>query len=254
MRFSGRTALVTGAGNGIGQAIALAFAGEGAEVVVNDIDLAVAEATADEIKARGGQAIAINADVSLSGEVKHMFESALQRFGKVDILVNNAGGGGQESGKLFHETSEADWDLVIGRNLKGTMICTREVINHMMQRRYGRIINIASAIVGAGGRPNGTTNQVVYSTAKAAIITFTRKIAKEAGPYGINISAVSPGTVETAASARWTPATIKIMADASVVGRLGQPAEIANLVLFLATAEAEFMLGQEYIIDGGQTL
>lgn len=246
MRFQGKTALVTGAGSGIGRGIALAFAKEGANVVVNDIDLDSARETARLIKASKGSALGLKADVSKSSQVNRMVEAARKKFGRIDILVNNAGGSARERATLFHQSTEEVWDFVIGRNLKGVFICTRAVINDMMKRRYGKIINIASAAA-----HTGEAGLADYSACKAGVVGFSKVLAKEVSSYGVNVVTVSPGLVETAVFKQLPREQIEARKQDILVKRLGQPEDIASLVLFLASDEASYIVGYNYVIDGG---
>ncbi len=183
MKLENRVAIVTGGANGIGRAISLALAKEGADVVVADIEIEPANEVANEIKALGRRAIAIKTDVSKSEEVKQMAKTTLGEFVQIDILVNSAGGSARERGTLFHESIEEVWDYVLGINLKGVLNCTRAVINHMIERRSGKIVSIAST-AGIHGRA-GTAD---YSAAKAGIIGFSMALATEVAAYGMNIS------------------------------------------------------------------
>ena len=242
MRLEGKAAIVTGAAGRIGRAIASRFAREGASVVVSDVNEEKAAQVADEIKASGAAATAIAADVSKSQEVNRMVETALDQFGAIDILVNNAGGsaGLLKRLSLFHESEEEVWDWVLGLNLKGVLLCTRAVIGHMMERQRGKIVNIAS-IAGTVG----IVERVDYSASKGGVISLTKALAMEVGPHGINVNCVSPGAIASGPSN---------LDKGTYLGRTGRPEEVANLVLFLASDEADNITGQNYIIDGGRSL
>ncbi len=243
MNLQDKVAVVTGAARGIGRAIALRFAADGAAVAVDDINLSGAEAVADEIVAAGGQAIAFNANVTKSDEIRAMIAAVIERFGKVDILVNNAGGGAALLRKTspFKDAAEETWKWVIDLNLHGTMICTQAVLDHMAERRYGKIINFGS-IAGVSGLPNWTA----YSAAKGAIISFTKALATEVGEYGVNVNCISPGAIYAESRPDWSRGTW--------LRRGGEPTEVAALVAFLASDEAAYITGANYMIDGGRTL
>ncbi len=248
MKLQGRTAIVTGAANGIGRAIAQRFAAEGAQVVINDIDEAHAEQAAADIRAAGGQAIVAIADVSKTDHVKRMIDGALATFGQIDILVNNAGGAARARGGPFDETTEEVWDWVLDRNLKGTMICSHAVIAHMKERGRGAIVNMGSIAVQMAG-----FSGVEYAAAKGGVIALTRCLAKGLGPHGITVNCVSPGAIDTAGVMR-TEQIRESFLKSTWVGRNGRPEEVASLVLFLVSDEATFITGQNYIIDGGRSL
>jgi len=243
LRLQDKVALVTGAARGIGRAIALRYAAEGAAVAVDDIDLDGAQAVAEEIVAAGGQADAFGADVTKSAEVRAMVETVIGRFGKLDILVNNAGGGATLLGKTsaFKDMPEEVWKWVIDLNLHGTMICTQAVLDQMIERRYGKIINFGS-IAGVCGLPNWAE----YSAAKGAIISLTMTLAMELGEYGINVNCISPGLI--------VPEPRTEPQSGTWLRRGGQPAEVAALAAFLASDEASYITGANYLIDGGRTL
>lgn len=250
MKLKDKVAIVTGAGSGIGRAIALRLAQEGVAIGVNDILLEKANTVADEIQALGGKAMAIEADVSNSQEVNLMVQAVLNKFGGIDILVNNAGGSARERRSMFYESSEEVWDYVLGINLKGVLNCCRAVIGHMMQKRSGKIVNIAS-VAGMIGSSAGMAD---YSTAKAGIIGFTMALAKEVGAYGININCVSPGPIETE-HVLSLPEDIKEQWKKSTyLGRLGKPEEVASMVAFLVSDEASFITGQNYAVCGARNL
>lgn len=248
MKLINKIAIVTGGGRGLGQAIALTLAKEGANVVVGDINHETAINVANQIEAMGRQALAIKVDVTNSGEVGQMTEMALKKWGKIDILVNNAGGSARERASLFHESTEEIWDFVIGRNLKGTLICTKAVITHMMERRSGKIVNIASAAA-----LRGEPGLADYSAAKAGVIAFTKALAKEVGSYGINVNSIAPGATETPAllEIAKSPVSIEEIKKNIVLGRLGKPEDIANMVLFLVSDESSFITGQNHVVCGG---
>lgn len=251
MKLDGRVAIVTGGGYGIGRAIALTLAGEGADVVVVDINSETAKGVADQIKAMGRRALAVKTDVSKSKEVNEMVQIVLRDMGKVDILVNNAGGGARERSSEFKDSTEEVWHLVIGRNLFGTLNCSRAVINHMIERRSGKIVNLSSYVALTGG-----VGAVEYSAAKGGIISFTKSLAKEVGKYNINVNCVAPGIIQhTYALGQIPKETLdKLITAKPVLPRLGEPEDIANAVLFLVSDDASFITGQNYPVCGGSSI
>jgi len=244
MDLSNRVAIVTGAGRGIGRAIALKLSEVGAAVVVNDV--AEAEAVAGEIRAMNGQSLAILADVSSSSDVAGMVEETVSTFGRVDILVNNAG---IARDQLVVRMSEEDWDSVLSVNLKSAFLCTRVVLRHMIRQRWGRVISIAS-IVGIQGNPG----QANYASAKAGIIGFTRTIAKEVGSRGITANAIAPGFIDTGMTQQLDESRRQALMERIPLGCLGSPRDVAEAVAFLSSEEAKYITGQVLNVDGGMAI
>ncbi len=246
MKLKDKKAIITGAASGIGKTTALHLAQEGASVFIIDLNGPGAERTAEEIIKKGGTAVAMQSDVRDSSRIRQIVVSIIDHFGSVDILVNNAGGPASFFGidgienTLFVDSKESTWDLVLGVNLLGPMILTHAVLNNMIERKKGKIINIAS-VAGV----NGLVKMVDYSAAKGGLIALTRALAIELGEYNINVNCVSPGSIETG---QGSPPPI------SYLRRLGKPCDVAKLVLFLASEESNFITGQNYIIDGGRVL
>jgi 3-oxoacyl-[acyl-carrier protein] reductase len=240
-----KVALVTGASRGIGRAIALALAGEGAAVVINYASSSqAAEQVVAEISAAGGQAIAVAGDVSKADQVEALVQAAMDKWGRVDILVNNAG---ITRDTLLLRMSPEDWQAVIDLNLTGVFFCTRAVSKIMLKQRSGRIINITS-VAGQMGNPG----QANYSAAKAGVIGFTKTVAKELSSRAITVNAVAPGFINT-------DMTTDIKADEILkfipLGRFGQPEEIASMVRFLAAdPAAAYITGQVFNVDGGMVM
>ncbi len=247
--LEGKVALVTGAGSqiGFGKAIALTLAKDGCDVVVADIDLEGAKQTSAEIEALGRKSIAVKADVSGSTEVKDMVKAALEQFGRIDILVNNAGA--CTPPKPFLEMTEAECDADININLKGVMNCTRAVLSGMIERKYGKIINISS---GAGIEGGDITP--VYAAAKAGVIAFTKSIAKGVASSGINVNSVAPGLANTGFARQAPPGMLDGFAKNIPLGRLTEPQDIANTVVFLASDAAGDIVGQTLSVDGGMLM
>ncbi len=242
MKLQGKTAVVTGSGGRIGRAIVQRLADEGVRVAVTDLALESAEAVTAQIRAGGGKASAFKLDVMNSEEVRAAFKAILDEFGVIDILVNNAGGSAGLLKKLsrFHETTEEVWRWVIDLNLNGTLSCIHAVINHMMERKSGSIINLAS-IAGEVG----ILDRVDYSAAKGGVIALTRALAMELGPYQVTVNAVSPGMV----MAEMNPEE-----KGTWLGRSGRPEEIAAMIAFLASDDARYITGANHNVDGGRVL
>ena len=248
--MEGKVALVTGASRGIGKTIAETFAREGADVVVNYVrSVNDAKEVVKHIRAMGRRAVAVKADVSKRADAQRMFNKALAEFGRLDILVNNAGIG---TGGTTLDTAEEDWDRVIAVNLKGPFNCTQIAAKTMVEQKSGKIINISS-ISGLGGAPVG---ELAYCCAKAALIAMTTVAAQDLGPHGINVNSVAPGWTRTdmtnRATREKTEELQKIKAGMAAMRRIGEPLDIANVVLFLASDEASFVTGQVLVADGGR--
>jgi len=247
MDFTGKVAIVTGSGRGIGKAIAMKLAENGATLVINDVgDSAPAEQTVTEIKNMNRQAMAIMADVSSSADVTKMMETAIAAYGKVDILVNNAG---ITRDQLTMKMTDEEWDKVLAIDLKSVFLCTRAVLRPMLKQRSGRIISMSSVvgIIGNAGQAN-------YAAAKAGIIGFTKTIAKEVASRGITVNAVAPGFIDTPMT-QVLPEERKQALMANIpLGYLGTPRDIAETVAFLASEEARYITGQVISVDGGISL
>lgn len=240
-KLEGKHAVITGAGSGIGKAIALRFAREGAKVVIAEINIENAKKVKDEIRSFGGQALATRCDVSDKANVEAMVTEARETFGPVDLLINNAGGaivGGNM--QRFSECTEEFINKLIGINLMGTIYCTRAVVAEMKERRSGKIINLSS-IRGV----MGDKNNILYGTAKGGIISFTKSLAMEMGEYGVTVNAISPGAI----ASRIGPASQR-----TFLGHPGTCENVAALALFIAGDEGSFITGENIIIDGGRTL
>lgn len=246
LSLAGRVAVVTGAARGIGRAIALALGRQGARVVVNYRERAAA---ADEVvrlaHAMGADAVAVQGDVSDPEAARAVIAAATERWGKVDILVNNAG---VALYRLLLDTTVEEWDRMMAVHLRGAFNCTKAALPSMIRHGYGRIINIASVwgVVGAA-------NEVAYSAAKAGLIGFTKALAKEVGRGGITVNAVAPGVIETDMLNGLTTEEKAALADATPVGRLGTPEDVAGIVVYLASPAGGFVTGQVIGADGGMT-
>jgi 3-oxoacyl-[acyl-carrier protein] reductase len=244
MNLKDKVALVTGASRGLGKAIALKLAAEGARVTVNYMNSAdKAEEVVKEIISRGGSAASMRADITSLPEVEKMVDSLYERFGRIDILVNNAGVTRDE---LLLSMTPEDWDMVIKTNLGGLFNCTKAVAKYMMVQKSGRIINISSVAGERGGR--GQSN---YAASKGGINAFTRSVAMELAPKKITVNAVAPGVVETEMSSTVIRRAKDIILDAVALKRLGQPEEIANVVAFLASDDSSYITGEVIRVDGG---
>ena len=244
MKFAGKVALVTGAARGIGEAIALTLAREGADVVVTDVDLEGAQRVAQEIEGLGRKAKAIQADVSQREAVQGLVSEAVSVFGQIDILVNNAG---IIRRGTFVDHSPQDWEKVLSVNLGGTFNCTQEVVPLMIQQGGGKIINISSVV----GKMGDLASAPSYGTSKGAINTFTKSLARELAPYGINVNAVAPHAIETDMSREWSEEKRRQIVEAIPLKRLGKPEEVAEVVAFLASDGAGFITGQILDVNGG---
>jgi len=245
--LDGKVALVTGGSRGIGRAIALQLATQGAKVAVNYAgNEAKALEVVDEIKAKGIEAIAIQADVSNADSVAKMVKEVITTFGSLDILVNNAG---ITRDNLIMRMKEDEWDDVINTNLKGVFNCTKAVTRQMMKQRSGRIINIAS-IVGVSGNPG----QANYVAAKAGVIGLTKTTAKELASRNINVNAVAPGFITTDMTDKLTDEMKTEMLKQIPLGRLGEPKDIAAIVTFLASEQGDYLTGQTIHVDGGMVM
>ena len=238
-----QVALVTGAGRGIGKAIAMRLAGEGARVACCGRTLANVEATVASIAAAGGQAKAYAVDVADAGQVTATCEQVFQDFSRVDVLVNNAG---VTRDQLLLRISEADWDAVLDTNLKGAFLFTKAISRAMLKQRSGRIVNISSisGLTGNAGQSN-------YAASKAGLIGFTKSAAKELASRGITVNAVAPGFIVTDMTAVLGADVQEQLKARIALGRLGEPEDIANAVLFLASNLAGYVTGQVITVDGG---
>jgi len=246
-RFEGRSVIVTGAGQGIGRAIAERFARDGGGVVVADVHAQTAQEVADGLVKEGHRAVAFQVDVTNPAQVRAMVERAVEAFGGVDVLVNNAGV--LRSTKIVGISPE-EWDLVMAVNVKGVFLCSQAVHDEMVKRGGGRIVHMASL----AGRATSTLGGAHYSTSKAAVLGFMRHAAREWARDGITSNAVSPGMVDTPMGRSVDDARLAEIITSIPLGRLAAPEEIANLVCFLASDEAAYITGASVDIHGGELI
>lgn len=243
MELSGKVALVTGGAQGIGRAISLLLAKNGADVAVSDINLEKAQETAHDIQRMGQRSVAVKANVADFKEVEQMVEAIIEQLGRIDILVNNAG---ITRDRLILRMTEEDWDAVLDVNLKGTFNCTKTVIRHLSKQRSGKIVSIAS-VIGEMGNP-GQSN---YGASKAGVIGFTKAIAREFAARGINVNAIAPGFIQTAMTEAIPEKAREELKRMIPMERLGQPDDVAEAVLFLVSERSSYITGQVLNVNGG---
>lgn len=246
MSLSEKVAIVTGSTKGIGKEIALAFARQGAKVVVSGRSAERAEQVCAEIKAAGGNAVAVVGDVSQMEDAQALIDKTVEAYGRVDVLVNNAG---ITRDNLLMRMKESDWDEVISINLKGTFNCIKSITRQLMKQRSGRIINITS-VVGQ----MGNAGQANYSASKAGIIGLTKSVAKELASRNITCNAIAPGFIETDMTGVLDEKTREALLGQIPLGRLGQVGDVAKAALFLASDDAAYITGQTINVDGGMVM
>lgn len=246
MGLQGKVAVVTGAAQGIGRAIAEALARDGADVAVADLDSGRSQEVVAAVQKLGRRALNVKVNVAEWNDAKAMAELVIKEWGKIDILVNNAG---ITRDGLLLRMKEEDWSLVLQVNLNGTFHCTKAVLQSMTKQRYGRIINIAS-IVGV----MGNVGQANYAASKAAVIGFTKTVAREYASRAITVNAVAPGFIDTAMTQGLSPDVKDVLQKQIPLGRLGQPEDIAAAVRFLASDEAAYITGQVLHVNGGMLM
>jgi meso-butanediol dehydrogenase/(S,S)-butanediol dehydrogenase/diacetyl reductase len=264
MKLENKTAIVTGAGRGIGRGISMCLAEEGANIVLADIDLDSAEQTAAEIEAMGRRSLVVRTDVTRRDEVETMVAQTLDALGHIDIVVNNAGVVGQRRGLPLTNLQEEDWDVCYGVNLKGIFLVCKEVVPHFMEQRAGKIINIASV----AGR-QGEEALPHYSASKAGVISFTQALAKELGPHNINVNCICPGLLWTPMwrqlegmfTGDTSPEAVErrqvfeaVIRQLTPLKREQTPEDIGKLAVFLASEDARNITGQSINVDGGARL
>ncbi len=246
MRLKEKVALITGGARGIGKAIALTLAAEGADIVVADVNLEEAQKTAQEIEGMGRKALPLSVDVTSFEKVEEALNKILDKFTKVDILVNNAG---ITKDNLMLRMNPADFDAVINVNLKGTFNCTKAVSRPMIKQRQGRIINIAS-IIGI----MGNAGQANYAASNGGVIALTKTAAKELASRNINVNAIAPGFIQTAMTDKLSEEVKAKMMEAIPLAKLGTPQDVANACLFLSSEESSYITGQTIVVDGGMVM
>lgn len=251
MRFAGKVVLVTGAGRGMGKRIAERFAREGASVGVCDLLADRAESAAQGIVGDGGKALVLTADVRDEAAVKAMTDRLVGQYGRIDILVNTAGGYGQPY-RATHEMPESEWDMVLDSNLKGSFLCAKMAIPHMIRQGGGRIINFSSN----AGRTYSPWLGSCYTVAKAGVIGLTRHLSREYAKHGILVNTIAPGPTkgERVADLVGDGTGVEEMASGIPLGRLGEADDIANVALFVASDAASFMTGAILDVNGGFVL
>jgi len=258
MRLKDRVAVITGSASGIGKAIADRFASEGAFIIVADKNESAIGPAVEDIKAAGGGAAGIQVDVTRRDQVQEAMRRIVEDHKRVDILVNNAG---LTRYRPFLTAADEDWDAVLGVVLKGSFYCAQAVAPYMVQRQYGKIVNISSSL-GTGASPHHTAGSPggssAYASAKAGVIQLTKTLARELGPSGINVNSVAPGFFLTPLTgATRTPEQvaehIAVRSQMAVLNRPGKLEELANAVLFLASDESSFISGHTLCVDGGRT-
>ena len=248
MEFKSQVVLVTGSGKGIGKAIATKFLEEGASVCINDIVLEDAEKTSKELKKLGGRTLVIQADVSKEEDVNKMFDLLFDKFGRIDILINNAGVG---DGLMVEDMTYEIWKKVIDINLNAVFLCCKAVIPTMQKKKYGKIVNIASVAAKKISYHGGAH----YTASKAGLLGFTRHLAYELAPYGINVNAVCPGATLTPLLKSRTPqAELDVELSRFPMGKFCEPENIADAVLFLCSRRAKMIIGQALDVDAGELL
>ena len=248
MDFKNKIVVVTGGGQGIGRAICLKFAFANGKVIIIDMNEETAKTVKDEIKKKGFEAVAYKGDVSNAEDIKSIFNEILANYGRVDVLINNAG---IVSTKAFIDANEQDWDRIIGINLKGVYNTCRSVFSAMVAQRHGKIINIASI---AGKRGGGIFGNTLYATSKAGVIGMTKGLAREGGPFGINVNAICPGPTNTTMIEGFTGEKRENFLNTIPLRRFGEPEDVANMALFLASDMARQITGEISDVDGGVML
>ncbi len=248
-RFQGKTAIVTGAGSGVGRAIALGLANGGASVVIADLSAERAESVVSEITSSGGSALAVSVDVADAPGVRDMVSKAVEKYGKIDILISNAG---WDKVMPFVDTDEGLWDRVIDINYRGHVACAHAAVPRMIEAGSGKIVFIASD----AGRV-GSSGEAIYSGAKGAVIAFSKALARETARKGINVNCVAPGLTDTPMLAQVSEGNEKLMGAiirSIPLGRVGTPQEVANAALFMASADADYITGQTLSVNGGLSM
>jgi glucose 1-dehydrogenase len=249
MKLEGKIALVTGSSQGIGRSIAVRFAQEGADVVINyNRTPGGAEEALKEVEAAGRRGLIVQADLSKTADVRRLIATGIEHFGRLDILVNNAG---IETHAPFWEVTEEDFDRVLNVNLKGVFFTTQAFVQHLLQtKRRGKIVNISSV-----HEELPFPNFTAYCASKGGLKMFTRNLSVELGPLGININNIAPGAIETPINTKLLndPVKLKALLSQIPLGRLGQPGDVASLAVFLASDDADYVTGSTFFVDGGLT-